>query len=94
MRRRGQGGLRKQGPSAALEPLPQPPCRRLPRLLERLSLMPPTQLGLGGVFVIPGLGGQKILGMPFRGTLVSGLGEATAAFRLSSPGFPGLDPLL
>lgn len=83
---------RRQGPAAAPEPFPQSPCRRLPRLLERLSLMPPTRLGLGAVFVIPGLGGQKILGLPFRGTLVPGLGEATAPFRLPSPGFPGLDP--
>lgn len=56
--------------------------------------MPLTRLGLGAVFVIPGLGGQKILGVPFRVTLIPGLGEATVACCLLSPGFPGLDPRL
>lgn len=54
--------------------------------------MPPSQpAGIGCGICDPWAGGTQ---RPFRGTLVPGFGEATAAFRLPSPGFPGLDPRL
>lgn len=58
VRRRGQGGLGGRGPPRHWSsPLSLPAASR-----SDLSLMPPTRLGLGAVFVIPKLGGQKIPG--------------------------------
>lgn len=58
VRRRGQGGLGGRGPPRHWSsPLRLPAASR-----SDLSLMPPTRLGLGAVFVISKLGGQKIPG--------------------------------